>query len=142
MASKLPWILPGIRRPNFSLYGIKIRLPTTIPKGVIYFIVYGVVFYIFSGGAYHIVNKNIVSIGQSGNKPVFVAPYNSVQYLIEGIVAGLIFIAGALSLYLFEYATKFTYEINTAQKLELLGIVLVVVWYVAISMMFHAKIGG
>ncbi|MHA1685395.1 MAG: hypothetical protein ACTSYD_03180 [Candidatus Heimdallarchaeaceae archaeon] len=142
MTSKLPWILPGIRRPNFNFYQIKLRIPTSIPRGVIYFVVYAIIFYIFSGGAYHIVNKEIISIGQAGNRPIFIAPYSSVQYLIEGLVAGIVFSFGALSLYIFDYATKYVFEVNTAQKLELLGVVLVSIWYIVITLMYKQKVGG
>lgn len=142
MTGKLPWLLPGIRRPNFNFYQIRFRIPTTIPPGVIYFIVYAIIFYIFSGGAYHAVNKDVISIGQSGNRPIFIAPYQSAQYLIEGIVAGLVFAFAALSLYIFDYATKYVFEVNTAQKLELLGVVLISVWYIVLTLMYKQKVGG
>ena len=140
MARKLPWIFPGIRRPNFSLHQISIRIPTRIPRSVIYILVYAIVFYIFAGGAYDIVNsENLISIGSTGNAPVFISPYQHSQYLIEGLVAGFVFSFAAASLYLFEYATKYAFDVNTAQKIELIAGALVIVWFVVILLLFNAK---
>ena len=142
MPSKLPWIFPGIRRPTFSLRQISFRIPTRIPRSFLYIVIYAIVFYIFSGGAYDIVNKDtLIAIGESGNNPVFVSPYPHHQYLIEGLVAGFIFAFAALSLYLFDYATKFAFDVNTAQKLEFLAAILVIIWYVTIMVLFNRKTG-
>ena len=142
MARKIPWVLPGIRRPNFSLHQISIRMPTRIPRSVLYIIVYIIVFYIFSGGAFMVVNRdNLISIVQYLNTPLFIARTTQIQYLIEGIVAGFIFAFAALSLYLFDHATKYAFDVNTAQKVELIATVFVIVWYVAIILIFRAKTG-
>ncbi|MBY8999300.1 MAG: hypothetical protein KGD64_00085 [Candidatus Heimdallarchaeota archaeon] len=140
MAKKLPWIFPGIRRPNFSLHQISIRIPTRIPRSVLYILIYAIVFYIFAGGAYDIVNReNLISIGSDGNSPVFIATNQHAQYLIEGIVAGFVFSFAAASLYLFEHATKYAFDVNTAQKVEMIATILVVVWFVVILLLFNAK---
>ncbi|MCK4895921.1 MAG: hypothetical protein KAS47_03880 [Candidatus Heimdallarchaeota archaeon] len=140
MAKKLPWVFPGIRRPNFSLHQISIRIPTRIPRSVLYILIYAIVFYIFAGGAYDIVNREtLISIGSDGNSPVFIAPNQHAQYLIEGIVAGFVFSFAAASLYLFEHATKYAFDVNTAQKVELIATVLVIVWFVVILLLFNAK---
>lgn len=140
MARKVPWLFPGIRRPNFSLHQISIHVPTRIPKSVLYVVIYGIIFYIFAGGAYMLVNKdNLISIGQSGNTPQFIAPSLHLQYLIEGLVAGFIFTFAALSLYLFDYATRYAFDVSTAQKVELIATVLIIIWYVAILLIFNAK---
>lgn len=140
MAKKLPWVFPGIRRPNFSLHQISIRIPTRIPRSVLYIMIYAIVFYIFAGGAYDIVNREtLISIGSDGNSPVFIAPNQHAQYLIEGIVAGFVFSFAAASLYLFEHATKYAFDVNTAQKVELIATVLVIVWFVVILLLFNAK---
>ncbi|MCG3221252.1 MAG: hypothetical protein H7641_07720 [Candidatus Heimdallarchaeota archaeon] len=141
MVRKLPWVFPGIRRPNFSLHQISIRIPTRIPRSVLYIVIYGIIFYIFSGGAYDIVNQeNLVSIGQRGNAPLFLAPSLHAQYLIEGIVAGFVFAFAALSLYLFDHATRYAFDVSTAQKVELIATVLIVIWYVAILLLYNAKL--
>ena len=140
MAKKLPWIFPGIRRPNFSLHQVSIRIPTRIPRSVIYILVYAIIFYIFAGGAYDLVNKdNLISIGSTGTAPVFINPYQHSQYLIEGLVAGFVFSFAAASLYLFEHATKYAFDVNTAQKIELIAGVLVIIWFVVTLLLFNAK---
>ena len=140
MARKLPWIFPGIRRPSFSLHQVSIRIPTRIPRGVLYVLIYGIIFYIFAGGAYMLVNKDtLISIGQYQNTPQFIANSLHLQFLIEGLVAGFIFSFAALSLYLFDYATRYAFDVSTAQKVELIATVLIVIWYVAILLLFRAK---
>ncbi|MCE7742369.1 MAG: hypothetical protein GOP50_07890 [Candidatus Heimdallarchaeota archaeon] len=140
MARKIPWLFPGIRRPSFSLHQVSIRIPTRIPISVLYVLIYAVIFYIFAGGAYMLVNKdNLISIGQYGNTPQFIARSLHLQYLIEGLVAGFIFSFAALSLYLFDYATRYAFDVSTAQKVELIATLLIVIWYVAILLIFRAK---
>ncbi|MHA1305031.1 MAG: hypothetical protein ACTSQE_02140 [Candidatus Heimdallarchaeaceae archaeon] len=141
MTKRLPWIFPGIRRPRFSLHQISFRIPTEIPQSVWYFIVYGIIFYIFSGGAYDIVNKEfLVPLGSgSGGKPLFIYPGTQAQFLIEGLVAGFVIAFAALSLYLYEHATKFTFDVSTAQKIEFLATLLLFIWYVVIILLFKAK---
>ncbi|MHA1222712.1 MAG: hypothetical protein ACTSSG_04405 [Candidatus Heimdallarchaeaceae archaeon] len=140
MVKKLPWLFPGIRRPNFSLQQVSIKIPTKIPRSFIYVIVYGIIFYIFSGGAYDIVNKDtLISIGQKGNAPLFIAQNPHVQYLIEGLVAGFVFTFAAISLYLFDHATKYAFDVSTAQKIEIIATILVIIWFVVILLLYGAK---
>lgn len=140
MARKLPWLFPGIRRPSFSLHQVSIRIPTRIPISVLYVIIYGIIFYVFAGGAYMLVNKdNLISIGQNAGNPQFIAPNLHLQYLIEGIVAGFIFAFAALSLYLFDHATRYAFDVSSAQKIELIATILIIIWYVAILLLFRAK---
>ncbi len=140
MVRKLPWLFPGIRRPSFSLHQVSIRIPTRIPISVLYVIIYGIIFYIFAGGAYMLVNKdNLISIGQNAGNPQFIAPNVHLQYLIEGIVAGFIFAFAALSLYLFDHATRYAFDVSSAQKIELIATILIIIWYVAILLLFRAK---
>jgi len=141
MARRLPWLLPGIRRPNFNLHQISIRMPKRIPRSLIYVVIYLIVFYIFSGGAFMVVNQDtLVSIGQIGNSPLFIARSIHTQYLIEGLVIGFILAFAAVSLYLLDYATKFAFDVGTAQKVELIATILVIVWYVAVILIFNAKL--
>ena len=144
MTKRLPWILPGIRRPKFNLHQITFRIPTEIPQSVWYFIVYGIIFYIFSGGAYDIVNKDYIAPLGSGSQgqPLFVYPATQAQFLIEGIVAGFIIAFAALSLYLFDYATRFTFDVNSAQKIEAIASIFVLIWYVVIMLLYKKKTGG
>lgn len=141
MARRLPWLLPGIRRPNFNLHQISIRMPKRIPRSFIYVLIYGIVFYIFGGGAYMVVNQDVlISIGQFGNSPLFIARSIHTQYLIEGLVIGFILAFAAVSLYLLDHATKYAFDVGTAQKVELIGTILVVVWYIAVLLIFRAKL--
>ena len=141
MARRLPWLLPGIRRPNFNLHQISIRMPKRIPRSLIYVVIYLIVFYIFGGGAFMVVNQDtLVSIGQIGNSPLFIARSIHTQYLIEGLVICFILAFAAVSLYLLDYATKFAFDVGTAQKVELIATILVIVWYVAVILIFNAKL--
>ncbi len=141
MARRLPWLLPGIRRPNFNLHQISVRMPTRIPRSLIYVAIYMVVFYVFAGGAYMVVNQEtLVSIGQFGNSPQFIARSIHTQYLIEGLVIGFILAFAAASLYLLDYASKFAFDVGTAQKIELIATILVIVWYIAVILIFNAKL--
>jgi len=88
-----------------------------------------------------VVNQDVlISIGQFGNSPLFIARSLHTQYLIEGLVIGFILVFGAVSLYLLDYATKFAFDVGTAQKVELIGTVLVIVWYIAVLLIFRAKL--
>jgi hypothetical protein len=116
-------------------------MPKRIPRSLIYVVIYMIVFYIFGGGAYMVVNQDIlVSIGQIGNSPLFIAQSLHTQYLIEGLVIGFILAFAAASLYLLDYATKFAFDVGTAQKIELIATILVIVWFVAVILIFNAKV--
>ena len=87
-----------------------------------------------------LVNKdNLISIGQNAGNPQFIAPNLHLQYLIEGIVAGFIFAFAALSLYLFDHAPRYAFDVSSAQKIELIATILIIIWYVAILLLFRAK---
>lgn len=140
MTKKLPWIFPGMRRPNFNLHRLTFRIPTKVPNSVLYVIIYAIIFYIFAGGAYNIVNRDtLISIGSSGSQPVFIHSSVQAQFLIEGLVAGFVFALASLSLYLLDYATKFAFDVNTAQKIEALAALLLTIWYAVILLMYNAK---
>ncbi len=141
MTMKLPWLFPGIRRPNFNLHQINFRVPTSIPPSIIYVLVFGIIFYIYCGGAYAIVNRDsIASIGSSGSRPVFINPSTQSQFLIEGIVAGFIIGFAVLSLFLLDYATKFAFDVNTAQKIEFLATFLTILWTIILLLIYSAKL--
>ena len=53
---------------------------------------------------------------------------------------GFILAFAAASLYLLDYATKYAFDVGTAQKIELIATILIIVWYVAVLLIFNAKV--
>lgn len=138
---KLPWIFPGIRQPNFYLPKIEPTIPTSISPRVIYTLVYVSVFYIFIGGVYDLIQSPIAIGADSAGNPVLV--YTNAlerQFLIEGIVAGLLMFLGALGLFLLKEAPSNPHDTDRANMLVALGMASIFIAWLALENMIQQKL--
>lgn len=137
--AKVKWIFVGFNKPNFNLPKIEPVIPTTISPRVVYTLVYISVFYIFIGGVYDLI-QDPVAIGadQNGN-PVLIANRNGQQFLIEGIVAGMLMFLGAIGLYLLKEAPSNPHDTGRATMMMTLSIVILFVTFVSLERMMNFK---
>lgn len=138
---RLPWV-PGIKRPNFIFYRIRLTLPSKIPSSVIYFAIFGAVFYIFMGGVYDLIEKPFARGADSQGNPILIYPDVNRQFLIEGVVAALVMFMGALGLYLLNQATSDPHNPTRASYYQILGVVLLTVAFIIIQSMYAKKKSG
>lgn len=137
---KLPWI-PGLQRPNFIFYRIRFSLPTKIPPALIYGLIYLSILYIYAGGVYDLVEKPFARGADAQGNPVLIWPDQDRQFLIEGIVAGIIMFLGAAGLYMLNQATADPHNPNRATTYQTIGAVLIVIAFIILQSMYKTKTG-
>ena len=138
---ELPWI-PGLKRPNFSFYRIKVAIPTSIPNSFIYGLIFLSVLYIFSGGVYDLVEEPFARGSDSQGNPVLIFADQDRQFLIEGLVAGIIMFLGAAGLYFIYEATTDPHNPDRATSYQLLGVLLLFVSFFILQTMYNCKLTG
>lgn len=137
--TSLPWVVP-LRRPKFTFYRIKVTIPTSIPTQYIYALIYLSLFYIYIGGVYNLL-ENTPAIGSDGTNPVLIYARLDAQYILEGIVAGLIMFAGAFGLYLLREASSDPYNPDRANAFIIYGVILLITAFVMLNNMLAKKTG-
>ena len=80
--SKVPWVFIA-RKPKYSFSKIKFSFPTTIPSWLIYFLIYGGVFYIYIGGVYNALENPIAFASDAQNNIAFISKGLDRQFLLE-----------------------------------------------------------
>ncbi len=139
--SSLPWVaIPGVKRPNFVFTKVSLSIPTKIPSNMVYFLVFLSIFYIYIGGVYDLVEDPLAFGGNANNEPLLIFPSQDRQFLIEGIVAGLIMMLGAGGLYLMSQATKDPHDTSRASTYQSIGVILIVIAFFVLQNMYKCKI--
>jgi len=138
---RLPW-LPGLQRPNFTFYRIRISIPTRVPPSFIFGLIYLSILYIYSGGVYDIVEKPYARGSDQKGNPVLLYTNQDRQFLIEGIVAGVIMFVGAFGLYFMNQATTDPHNPDRATSYQLMGLIMVAFAFLILQSMFNCKING
>lgn len=145
--NKVPWLIP-LRRPNFYFPRIVLGKPK-IPNWVIYVAVFTSIFYVFSGGVYNLVEDNIPAYGfENGEIELIFNRYKGKgscysnldhQYLVEGIVAGLMVFMGSFGLYILNQATRDPHDIRKAENYQMFGLILIILAFLILSSMMSDK---
>ncbi len=136
---RVPWVLGGIaRRPAFHFPRFKIQVPTEIPRSVVYVLALGIVWLIFIGVSYDMVQKPESVGGQL--EPELLYRGLDQQYLLEGVVAGTVMFGGAFGLYAMHYATSFSTDLRKSSTTLGVGVILVLVALVMILSMYNTKL--
>ena len=140
---KLPWLFGRlISKPPLYLPKVYITKPDRSPVGILYLLIFAVVFYVYIGGVYDIL-RTPPSFGSTpdGSGVLFVSGSLSSQYILEGVVAGASMFLGAIGLYTMHYATYFSSDVRRASTTLIAGIVMLAVGFVILFAMFTSK-GG
>ncbi len=136
---KLPWILGNtVRRPTFHFPRIKLGFPTEIPMSAVYGAVMLIIFYVFVGGAYDLVQKPEALGGMQS--PEIVVKSLDQQYLLEGLIAGTVMFLGAAGLYTLHYATSFSTDLRRSSSVMAVGVLMVLAALVMILALWNSKI--
>jgi hypothetical protein len=139
--NKLPWVVPGLRQPRFVFYRIKLTIPTSVPPQLIFFLVFASVFYIYIGGVYNVLLNPIAIASDAQNNPVLIARGIDTQFIIEGVVAGILMFAGAFGLYLLKEASADPYNINRANSYLVGGVIVVMLSFLLLTSIMNTKTG-
>ncbi|MHA2169674.1 MAG: hypothetical protein ACXAB7_07240 [Candidatus Kariarchaeaceae archaeon] len=137
---RVRWI-PGFQRPNFIFYRIRVTLPTKIPPSFIYAAIFLSILYVYSGGVYDLVEKPFARGADSQGNPVLIWPDQDRQFLIEGIVAGILMFLGAGGLYMLSQATADPHNPSRASTFQTIGVVMILISFLILQSMFKTKTG-
>ncbi len=104
---KIPWIFPGLRRPNFRFYRLTFTFSRSVPMKLFHALIFSLIYFQFTGGFYNLL-KNPRSYGVNENNEVVLVYPHSIehQFLLEGIIAGTMVFIGFLGLFLLSKATQ------------------------------------
>ncbi|MCY3411428.1 MAG: hypothetical protein INQ03_07325 [Candidatus Heimdallarchaeota archaeon] len=139
--STLPWVaIPGVKRPQFVFNKIKFVLPTRIPSNFIFLAIFLSILYIYIGGVYNLVEDPLAFGGGEDGNPILIYPSQDRQFLIEGLVAGLVMMMGALGLYLINSATNDPHDTSRAVSYQTFGVILIVIAFFILNNMYNCKI--
>ncbi|TXT61380.1 MAG: OST3 / OST6 family protein [Promethearchaeota archaeon] len=140
---KTPWIFgnkirkPKIKFPSISM-GRRISVPS--PSKTLLLIIIYVVLFVLQMGAIYIVYRDTISLGATeGGEPIFLYPSISDQFIIEGIVASLLFLIGSLGFILLYQASKYVYNRSTVLKILVIGFVFILVAFIILQIMLSIK---
>ena len=137
MSSKiqLPWLV-GLKRPNFVFYRIKVTIPTSIPCSLIYGLIYFSILYIFVGGVYDLVEQPYARGADASGNPLLIFQDQDRQFLIEGIVAGVMMFVGAAGLYFISQATTDPHNTSRATSYQTIGVILIFLAFIILQSMY------
>lgn len=137
----LPWVVvPGVKRPKFEFVKIKFALPTRIPSSLVFVLIYFSIFYIYAGGVYDLV-EDPLAFGQDANRdPLLIYPSQDRQFLLEGIVAGLVMMMGAAGLYMISAATSDPHDTSRASTYQTIGVLVILIAFFILQNMYKKKI--
>lgn len=140
--SSLPWVanIWGVKRPNFELAKISFSIPTTIPFGLVRTLVFFSIFYIYIGGVYDLVENPLAFGGSDTGGPALIWQSQDRQFLLEGIVAGLLMFLGFGGLYLIAQATSDPHDTERANRNQLAGTIFIIIAFYILQNMYQCKI--
>lgn len=140
LPSNLPFA-PIVRRPDYQLRQVRLSAPTSIPIQLVIALVFIGLFFIYIGGFYDLAQDPVPAFGQDvdGN-PVVIMDRLNHQYLVEGIAAGFLMFIGAAGFFMIHYSTQFAYSPKNATLWLLMGILVVVLCWIAVTFMLQQKI--
>lgn len=138
---RLPWV-PGLKRPNFVFYRIKVSIPRRIPPTLIYVLIYFSILYIFSGGVYNLVKDPFARGADQNGQPVLIYTDEDRQFVIEGYVAGIVMFMGAAGLYLLSQATTDPHNPSRATSYQTMGVIVIFLAFLILQSMYNCKVTG
>ena len=142
LPSNVPFV-PLVRRPDYRLRRLKIRIPRSIPASLIIVMMLMGVFFIYIGGFYFLTHDEVLPFGtdpETGEPEVIFKDVHE-QFIFEGIAAGILMYIGAGGMYLIHKSTSFAYSPRQATTYLLIGIGLVTLALGSIMYMFIIKTG-
>ncbi|MFX1390575.1 MAG: hypothetical protein ACFE9Z_10965 [Promethearchaeota archaeon] len=140
---KTPWIFGNkIRKPKIlfpKLRKNKLKLPTP-PKSLGLIFIFTILFILQTGIVYLIVREPLALGADSESNPVFVWLYTVYEaYIIESIVASILLCIASFGFLLVHHASKYVYNKKLADKILLIGIIMIIIAFTLLQLILHEK---
>ena len=135
----MKWIY-FVRQPGFSFSRVTLTLPSSIPAPIIYGAIYLSIFYIYIGGVYDILQNPLTFATTSSNSVDFIASGINRQFLLEGVIGGVLMFIGSIGLYLIKDAA--TYHIDRSQYISraVFGYIFTLLAFVMLTLIMDQKL--
>ncbi|MHA2378588.1 MAG: hypothetical protein ACXADO_01220 [Candidatus Thorarchaeota archaeon] len=117
-------------------------MPTRPPDTVIFALVFVAILFILGGNIYTLIRTPPVIAGNPyGGPPLLISPGLDSQLGMEGIVASVVVMIGAIGLGMIYYASKYVFQPGYATRLIVLGMLLAGTAFLVLTYMMNEKIG-
>lgn len=117
-------------------------MPGRPPDIVLFGITLIAVLFVLGGNVYTLVRTPPAIASGSSGTPIVIAPGIDSQLSIEGIVASVVILVGALGLGLVYYGSKYVFQPGYATRLMVLGMILSGVSFLIFSYLWGIKTGA
>ena len=144
---RIPWIFGNkLRKPKINFPKIqRQRLSMPMPSKALGLIIVWTILFVLQTGVVYLVymdySVNLPAVGADlQGEPIFIYPGIQNAFIIESIVASiLIFICSMGFLFLYQ-ASKFIYNRKMALRLLIMGLILIMVSFIALQYMLSQKL--
>jgi hypothetical protein len=137
-----PWWPRIIVKPRIRFTRPRFGMPTRPPDIVLFGVVFIVVLFVLGGNIYTLVRTPPAIASDSSGTPILVSPGIDSQLGMEGIVASVVILIGALGLGLVYYSSKYVFQPGYATRLMILGMILSGVSFLIFSYLWGIKTGA
>jgi len=142
---KTPWILGNkLRKPKVNFPKFKLpRLSLPMPSRSISIIgVFIILFILQTGIAYLVVRKPPALGANSAGDPIFIIESINEAFIIESIVASMLIILCSTGFIFLYRASKYIYDRKMAITILTIGILLILITFVALQYIISVKTGN
>ena len=135
------WWPKFIRKPRLKLRMPQFRGVRMPSKWIFFTIVLGIYYFIVSGGIFSL-SYQPAPFGQNQQTGELIVLWTGLsrQFLLEGIVGGIMYMIGFIGFYFMYHSTRHIYRPRYSQMLLGIGIVLILVSFIACQYMVNSKI--
>lgn len=133
------WWPKFIRKPR-----LRLRMPqfrgVRMPSKWIFFAIILIIYYFIVSGSIFSLSYQPVPFGGTEESLLILHPGLSRQFLLEGIVGGIMYLIGFIGFYFMYHSTRHIYRPRYSQMLLAIGIVLILVSFITSQYMVTYKI--
>lgn len=132
-----------IHKPKLDINITKIPNIPSPSRDLLFCVLFGFFGFLIAGGLYILVVNPPVLIYENQNGfiiPVFFWRDLHEQFILEGIAFSLIIMIGFIGTYFIYHSSKHFYNVNYAQKLLVIGIVMLLISFIVADLMIASKL--
>jgi hypothetical protein len=133
----------GVSSLSFSLSRFYRRVSTAKPSTLILAVIaIGIAVFLFGGGLYDIIMKPLPSVYTQSRGFLFLYPQLSEQFISDSIIASTLYVLGIIGLLAVYQSTKYAYRPRQAYMMFIVGALLLFMAYVVLEATIQIKISG
>jgi hypothetical protein len=142
---KTPWIFgKTLRKPKILFPRLKTsKMDIPLPGKSIAVIGVYIILFLLQTGIVYLIFRETPALGSNPNtgEPLFLYPDLNESFIIEGIVASIFIFLCSIGFILLYQASKYVYNKNVAIRYLVVGILLILMAFIALQAMISNKLG-